>query len=207
MHTQQSGNEDSQLADLALREFNHRIANSLALLIAGIRIDFRDVEAPNLRKALRQHEQRILNIGELHRLLGASPPEYDLSIAVHFEPLCAALARSVLIPKNLGCEVFLSEGTLPGASCAKLGLVICELVINAAKHAFPDGRDGLVRIEVVREGGLCRCIIADNGVGLGTLAGGSGAQIVDLLVKDLDGLMQTDSGPRGTQIAVTFRIG
>jgi two-component sensor histidine kinase len=47
------------------------------------------------------------------------------------------------------------------------GLIVNELVANALKHGFPEGRSGSVRVEVAREEGrMLRLSVMDNGVGL-----------------------------------------
>jgi two-component sensor histidine kinase len=47
------------------------------------------------------------------------------------------------------------------------GLILNELVSNALKYAFPDGREGEIRIELRREPGQPGCLsVSDNGVGL-----------------------------------------
>ena len=47
------------------------------------------------------------------------------------------------------------------------GLLVTELVSNALKHAFPDGRAGEVRVELqpVANGAQLRLRVEDNGGG------------------------------------------
>jgi len=48
-----------------------------------------------------------------------------------------------------------------------LGLVICELVSNAFKHAFPDGADGTVLVAIsTAPKSEIELVITDNGIGL-----------------------------------------
>ena len=145
--------------DFAIQEFNHRIANSLALLIAGLNRDFAQVESPSLRAALRRHENQIVNIGALYRLLANEPASDECGIASYFQPLCRALARSVLTPLSIDCEACLGEGALPTKQCTRLAQIICELVMNSAKHAFPDSRGGHVKVDIFTETRVCCCIV------------------------------------------------
>ena len=199
-------NSNSAIGDLALREINHRVANTLTMLSAGIRSHFRHVEDPRLRMALKRHESQILGIGELHRLLGTQPVAAGCDISDYFQTVCNALVRSVLAPLDLRCEVLLSDGVLPAAACTKLGMVISELVMNSAKHAFRDSEGGRLRIQVLREGDYCHCLVSDNGVGLGLRAGGAGTGIVSQLVREVGGILRARSGSWGTDVSVVFPI-
>jgi two-component sensor histidine kinase len=90
------------------------------------------------------------------------------------------------------------------------GLIINELVSNAIKHAFPDGRRGEIAISLRADdrGGLT-LTVADNGVGLPpgldfrnteTL----GLQLVNLLTKQLKGeLSVLDDG--GAAFIIRFK--
>lgn len=46
-----------------------------------------------------------------------------------------------------------------------LALLVTEAVTNALKHAFPDGRRGIIHISVQRDGEDVVLIVRDNGVG------------------------------------------
>ena len=46
-----------------------------------------------------------------------------------------------------------------------LGLIINELITNAAKHAFPDDRQGIIKVSFERAGDVYKLTVADNGVG------------------------------------------
>src|SRR5690606_25029428 len=49
-----------------------------------------------------------------------------------------------------------------------LALLLSELITNALKYAFPDDRDGEIRIRLKASGtGRAQLTVADNGIGLG----------------------------------------
>jgi two-component system, sensor histidine kinase PdtaS len=91
------------------------------------------------------------------------------------------------------------------------GLVVNELVTNAIKHGFPDGRKGEVRV-VGKDLGDKRLsiVVADDGVGFpeGKDFGSSsslGLQLVHILAEQLKGRVDLTRG-RGTQIELTFDL-
>jgi two-component sensor histidine kinase len=82
-----------------------------------------------------------------------------------------------------------------------------ELITNALKHAFPDGRAGTIRVDVRREpeGGL-RLEVSDDGVGLpagldAQSCSTLGLVLVRTLARQLDARLEIE-GSGGT----TFRL-
>jgi two-component sensor histidine kinase len=49
-----------------------------------------------------------------------------------------------------------------------ISLVLNEILTNSAKHAFPDGRKGEIRIDISRDGRSLGLTVSDNGVGFGS---------------------------------------
>src|SRR5690606_23629904 len=78
------------------------------------------------------------------------------------------------------------------------GLLLNELITNALKYAFPEGKSGEIFIELTEKNGRISLVVADNGIGLpadfdilnsDTL----GLQLVSTLVEQLEGEIQVDS--------------
>lgn len=66
--------------------------------------------------------------------------------------------------------------------CWRLGLIVYELVIISARHAFP-GDGGEIRVELLRAGAIAQCKVTDNGSAAATAASGRGLKIIDELSK------------------------
>jgi two-component sensor histidine kinase len=89
-------------------------------------------------------------------------------------------------------------------------LIINELLSNAFKYAFPDGRRGKVRVSLHEpQAGFLELWIEDDGIGLpaGRLTEPNtkslGLRIVRILTKQLDGSIEQQAGP-GTRILLRF---
>jgi two-component sensor histidine kinase len=191
---------------LVMRELQHRMANTLAILQANCRLELGGVADPELRERLRRHELRILRLSELHQFLSRGAGRGEIEAADYFRSLCDVLTRSILAPLALHCETFVGEGVLDAATCEWLGLIVAELVMNAAKHAFPERSDGRIRVEIYAPDGMAWCCtVADNGCGMrNAAAGGAGSRIVDALVQMLEGQIAIDTGPAGTAVTIRF---
>jgi len=89
------------------------------------------------------------------------------------------------------------------------GLIVNELVSNALKHAFPDGRAGEVRIELKQAGpGELQLTVSDDGIGLPAnfetaRTKSLGLQLVSDLARQLGGRLRVDPRPKAL-FEVTF---
>ena len=195
--------EEDQL--LLVREMHHRVANTLTFLACLIRREFTGSMSAPLRDPLARCEARIAALGKLNRILAVGAAERQISLRHYIEHLAEALSEALLCPLGVRCEVFAEAGEFPIELCERLGLVISELVTNAAKHGFYGREDGVVRIELRRKGESWLCLIADNGVGTKTASIGAGSKIVEQLVKTIGGKLVCKSGPNGTTVIVTWK--
>jgi two-component sensor histidine kinase len=76
-------------------------------------------------------------------------------------------------------------------------MMVYELVTNAARHAFGNGKGG-IRVELSRAGKLVECTVVDNGSAPKNVQRGRGLKIVDELVKGLDGRLDQRFGQKGS---------
>jgi two-component sensor histidine kinase len=83
-------------------------------------------------------------------------------------------------------------------------MIVYELVTNAARHARFAGRDGEIRVELLRSGAFVRCKVLDNGVAPAHVQRGRGLKIVGELIKALDGRFEQKFGPEGSMSILVF---
>jgi two-component sensor histidine kinase len=186
-----------------LREMNHRLANTLAVLTSVLRRDFSLSASPSLRESLARFESRIVAFSDLHRSLMIGAAGDWISAQYYVENLCKSLSEALLEPLGVRCEVSADKGDLSGERCELLGLVIAELVINATKHAFAEGMEGRIRVDLVRKVDSWLCVVSDNGNGSKARMPGVGSKIVSQLVRALGGNFSTKSGRNGTTVVVS----
>jgi two-component sensor histidine kinase len=137
---------------MVMREFQHRVANTLAILSASLRTELATFNVPGLNDALRRHEAQIVAVADLHRFFSHCFENVEIPADHYFQPLCAVLSRSILAPLGLHCEVSVGKTPMCANECEFLGLAVSELVLNAAKYAFSERRSGCVRVEIFEQG-------------------------------------------------------
>jgi two-component sensor histidine kinase len=90
------------------------------------------------------------------------------------------------------------------------GLILNELVSNALKHAFPEGKGGKIDVRMRSEGDQMVFSVQDNGIGLPESVDicnprSLGLELVNLLVGQMDGRMDMQVNG-GTTWTITFPI-
>jgi two-component sensor histidine kinase len=189
---------------LLLREMHHRLANTFTVLTSALR-DLA-VHSPAYQHSLARYEARIIAFGNLHKSLIIGATSEPISVQAYVEKLCKALADALLQPLGVRTEVVCDAGELPAMRCELVGLVITELVTNAAKHAFRNRDKGLVRVEVLKKADSWLSIVSDNGDAPGVPFSGVGSKIISRLVQTLGGTLRKCSTNNGTTVIVSFPI-
>jgi len=189
-----------------LEELNHRIRHEFASIIdlvsfRAVRTDNADAkqELGNVVDLLHQH-------AELHGILTMPGRNVLVDAGEQLRKLGLAMSRSRLDRMNI--QLVLRADTLPLESerCWRLALAVHELVTNAVRHACLDGREGEIRIELLRAGALVNCRVTDNGSRLGRIRPGRGLRIVNDLVTSLGGRIDRTSGAQRNSFALDLPL-
>ena len=188
--------------ELVNREANHRMKNTLMLLAASVRRDFKKAKLNELSAAVDRFERRIAAFGQLYHLLSGGEDVEAISVAGFFEPLCEALSETILEPAGIRCEAAIEEGILSATQGHRLGLIVSELVTNAAKHAFPDKEGGLIRVEAVNRNGCWCFTVTDNGRGTTGSLQGTGGRILEGLARSIGAQLDCQSCQSGTRVTI-----
>jgi two-component sensor histidine kinase len=186
-----------------LRELIHRINNEFSSLIGAVsRTAARSVNH-EVKVALAHIIELLCHYAELHRALQMPENDTHIDAAAYLENLCLSITRSKLDGKKIDLVLTASSLRLPSERCWRLGMIVYELVTNAARHAFGNGK-GQIRLELSRAGKLVECRVVDNGSAPKEMLRGRGLKIVDELVKGLDGRLDQRFGQRGSFSTLTF---
>lgn len=199
-------------AELLLKEVNHRVANSLALVSSLAHLQASATSVPEAREALLAFQRRVLAVAQVHRRLYTSDDVTRVSLDVYLEGLVEQLHASFASDCHVTALRLSAEPvTLPTDRAISLGVIVSELIANACKYAYPEPPGGEVRIRLARaaSGGV-RLTIEDDGVGLpgaaaaprGTALGGRIVSAMARAVKAEIG--QGRSGSGGARIDLTF---
>src|SRR6185369_14970159 len=140
-----------------------------------------------VREHLHKAVDRIQAIAEVHGSLYRTSRKDDVDFAAYLQDLCARLASSLLDGDRIRIEVAVEPAALALDRAVALGIVVNELVTNAAKHAYPAPAAGLIEGKLTQAApGLLLCV-GDNGLGLPAdlPTGGLGMRLVRSLVQQI----------------------
>lgn len=167
--------------DLLLRELDHRMKNNFQLVAALLDLQRRRAAQPETAEALADAMRRVQSMGQVHAFLYSAGREVErLDLAAYLHALCEALSDSLLLKGMVRLECHLEPTPVGRDRAVAVGMVVNELVTNAAKYAFPDGRSGLIQVKLTRTDRGSELEICDNGVGLsGQQGSGLGGRLVE----------------------------
>jgi two-component sensor histidine kinase len=189
---------------LALQEANHRFLNTLAALGGFLRRDFGAFVDPAISDAVSVFSGRIQAFACVHRTLGEDHDEALVDAPAYLAKLCAELCAAHLAPRGLYCEFRSDPGVLSREACQTLGLIVVELLTNAAEHSFVGRRSGRICVSLRRAEAAWICQVADNGSGLRGTGKGDGMKLVRKLARAMGGDLRVHSDASG--LIVTLRL-
>lgn len=138
----------------------------------------------------------------------ADPYAEQVEAGDYLRELCAGLARANARRDGPELACTAADVVLPVEAALRLGLVADELVTNAFRHAFPDGRAGKINVRFTAGLDGWQLTVEDTGIGLWPGSGhpGAGLDLVRLLVGELGGRLELPDVIGGTRcVAVAPR--
>lgn len=190
-----------------LREVRHRVANSLQIVSAVLLQNARRTVSAETRSSLTDAHRRVMSVATLERQLSTSGDEdHSVDLHTYFSRICENIAASMISDQKAVALVVTGGGWVPARVSVSLGLIVTELVINALKYAFPNGRAGQVDIDYKAHGPNWALTVKDDGVGLSAdpslMHTGLGTSIVNALARQLQATVGTAPAMPGTIISV-----
>jgi two-component sensor histidine kinase len=191
---------------ILLDELNHRVNNEFAAAISIVSLAAMAASNDKVKGSLSRVADMLHRFADVHRAL--QMPEYDTPVdaASYLRQLCRSISRSQLDGRQIELVLAAQPLQLSADHCWRLGMIVFELINNAARHAFPGG-GGEIRVELLRAGAFAQCSVIDNGSGAATVAPGRGLKILDELSRSLGGRFEQRFGPRGSQSVLVFSRG
>ena len=172
-----------------LAEVNHRVANSLQLVSAMVRLQAGSVTDAAARAALEDTERRIVAIAHVHRRLYTGHDVEHVDMRDYLAQLIRELSETWSTtdrPRSLLLDA--ESVQLPTDRAVSLGVIVTELVSNACKYAYGDSDDGEIRVSLRRaDESSLELAVLDDGAGMpsdGTARGtGLGTRLIEALAR------------------------
>jgi two-component sensor histidine kinase len=195
---------------LLMREVNHRVGNSLQLIASMLTLQSNSAVNSEVSEALTDATGRVLAVAQLHRRLYTSEDVQSVSVDQYLDAMVEDLRRSSetgeLAQLTLSCERISID---PDRAVA-IGVIVNELVMNALKYAYPDGK-GPIRVAFHRAGdGSAVLSVEDDGVGFrpqsDSRSTGLGQRIIRAMADKLNAQVEHEHGRPGARVVVSFQL-
>jgi two-component sensor histidine kinase len=188
---------------MLLHELNHRINNEFAAAIGIVTVAAARSSNEEVKAALTGVAELLHRSADVHRLL--QMPDHDTLVdtAAYLRQLCLSISRSRLDAKEISLVLSAQPLRLRAERCWRLGMIVHELISNAARHAFAN-RGGAIRVAVWQDGAFVKCSVQDSGSVTTSIQPGHGLKIVNSLSRALGGRFRQTFGVRGSKSLLVF---
>lgn len=185
--------------EVLLKEIHHRVKNNLQIVSSLLDPQTDAIIDDHTRGYFLESRNRIQAMAMIHEILYQANDLVVIDLARYLERLTSSLFQLYVTQGRISLLFDLCEVAIGLDEAIPCGLIVNELVSNALKYAFPDGREGNLKVRLYADDdGMITLTVEDDGVGLPQIldfkeAETLGLQLVNLLVKQLRGSIELTS--------------
>lgn len=196
--------------EVLLQEIHHRVKNNLQVITSLLDLQSQHIDEPAVLELFQESQNRVKSMALVHEKLYQSQDFASINFIEYIESLTSYLFQVYAVKAGpIALELDIARVNLTIDTAIPCGLIISELVSNALKYAFPDRREGTIKVALQSDDyEHYRIIVRDNGVGLPKnfnfkTSKSLGLQLVNVLTEQLDGLLEIDC-QYGTEFKICF---
>ena len=191
--------------EVLLKEIHHRVKNNLQVISSLLNLQANQIRDPETAQVFRDSQSRVRAMSLVHERLYQSSDLARIDFAGYVQDVTRHLLRSYQTGQGrVRLDVDVDPVSFNVDTAIPCALIINELVSNALKYAFPNGREGQIRIRLTQTHGEHLTLsISDNGIGFPKdfdweQTNSLGLHLVRSLTDQLNGSIQCqfDSGAR-----------
>jgi PAS domain S-box-containing protein len=198
--------------EVLLREVYHRVKNNMQIITSLLNLQSRYARDGESREMFRESHHRIKSMSLVHEKLYQSKDLSTIDFKEYIHDIVKGLFQSYGANNNtIGLVMDITNISLNINTAIPCGLIINELLTNSLKHAFPDGKEGEIKIAIhsMNENTI-ELVVGDNGIGICEnvdfrTTKSLGLQLVTMLAENqLHGDIILDRS-KGTEFTITFK--
>ena len=190
---------------LLLKEVNHRVNNSLALVASMLHLKSSTV-SDEVKSHLDEASSRITAIARAHQRLYQTENFEKIDLGPYLEDICRSFAESL---PDCALHVIVEGGIeIPLDQAIPAALFVNELITNSAKYAHPNSKCE-VWIGVTQSDSKVSISVRDEGVGLPpnfetTSRKGLGMRLINAFAAQLGGSLDIRRHDPGVEFVLMF---
>jgi two-component sensor histidine kinase len=179
--------------DMLLDEIQHRIRNSLSLVTSLLNLQASTAPEPAVRTALSDASGRVLAVARLHDRLNRMESLDQVRLDLCLADIADGVEGQAGRPAHVSLGRQMAPVMVAGSVAVPVGLIANELLTNAYKYAFPEGRPGKIHLSLARKGDRVLMVVADSGIGYPTAQqapAGLGTRVTRALAEQIGGRLR-----------------
>ena len=199
---------------ILIKEIHHRVKNNMQIIssLLNLQIQHLNDDEEVATTVLKESQNRVMSMAMIHEKLYQSKDFTHIRFEDYIKRLLSDLFYSYDTSSDrVKLVVDVDDVNLNMETAVPCGLIISELFSNSLKYAFPDGREGEIRVtlkQIPDDEKKFLLTVNDNGVGMPpdldfknttTL----GLELVNSLTKQIDGEIELDRS-HGTEFKIRF---
>lgn len=195
--------------ELLIREVYHRVSNQMAITASLLELQASQATHQETSKALQVAGSRVRLMAKIHGLLQSSPSQTSILLAPFLTTLAEDLVTGLRPDLHFQKTIRSPDITVTSDTAMNCALLAHELIMNAVRHAFPNGRTGTIRLSLTTLSHSIKLAVEDNGIGLPVnlnvqQSPSLGLKLVNSLTRDMAGILRTSTGSSRTAFILTF---
>ncbi|WP_405209181.1 histidine kinase dimerization/phosphoacceptor domain -containing protein [Aquimarina sp. LLG6339-5] len=194
--------------EILLKEIHHRVKNNLQLILSLFNLQKSYTPEKSDHEFMNKMKDKINAIALVHEKLYGVNNFSSISLKAYFKDLIYYLSQTYnLSERSITITSNIDDHQLSMNYLSPCGLIVNELIINAVKHAFPNGKSGNIHLESYFNNQTCRITVSDNGIGMSedTETSKLGLKLIRGLVNQLNGELEITSNS-GTSTKIEFKV-
>ena len=150
-----------------LKEIHHRVKNNLQIISSMLSIQSQYIDDERVENIFRESRSRIMSMSLIHESLYKREDLDNALFSTYVKELIPQLVETYHVDESkVHLYMKINDLELSLDDSIPCGLIINEIISNSLKHAFPNGKEGNISIEMFKEdNGTIHLKIADDGIG------------------------------------------
>lgn len=182
--------EANERLEMLVREVHHRVSNSLQMVQSFVAMQANQTESDDARDALAATQNRIKAIGKVHQNIYTRGDLTTIDLDEYLGTLVEEFRQNMSETDDCVELAYSSDHVeVSPDDAVNVGVVVNELVSNAAKYAFGAGEKGRVDVALAALDDGYSVTVSDNGAGIKQDAApegtGLGMRIIKAITRSL----------------------
>jgi two-component sensor histidine kinase len=194
--------------EVLLKEIHHRVKNNMQVIYSLLNLQAKGIADSALRTMFEESRDRVNSMALIHEKLYRSEDLAHIDFREYLQSLLEGISNTYK-RNDVVILVEMEKIVLDVNVGIPCGLIVNELVSNSLKHAFPEGKEGKIKVGINTDSqGNYVLFVEDNGTGFppevdfrNTLS--LGLQLVNVLTGQIRGTIEL-ARTEGTRFSITF---